>query len=77
MKFKYTGELPVKDVDLVVGGVFTSQQVIVKGTEFEVPDDHQLLIQRVKLNGNYEEVPTVKVGKSKKNKKEKEEKEEK
>ena len=80
MKFKYTGDLPIKDVDLVLGGVFKPNQSIIKGTEFEVPDDNALLIQRVKLNGHYEVVPK-KVYKPKKfkkeNKKEKEKKEEK
>lgn len=56
MRFKYTGDLPVKDVDLVLGGVFKSADVIVKGTEFEIPDDNALLIQRTQLNGNYEEI---------------------
>ena len=70
MKFKYIGDLPIKDVDLVLGGIFTPQQSIVKGTVFEVPDNDTLLIQRVKLNGNYEELPK-KVVKPKKFKKEK------
>ncbi len=77
MKFKYTGDLPIKDVDLVLGGVFKSTDVIVKGTVFEVPDDNSLLIRRTKLNGNYEEMPTFKsIGKQKKNKTEKKEKKE-
>ena len=75
MKFKYTGDLPVKDVDLVVGGVFKSSDVIVNGTVFEIPDDNQLLIQRAKINGNYEELPETKIGRPKKE--EKEDKEEK
>ena len=74
MKFKYIGDLPVKDVDLVVGGVFKSSQVILKGTVFEVPDDNPLLIQRIKLNGNYEELPKQFGSRLKKEKKAKNEK---
>ena len=71
MKFRYTGDLPVKDVDLVIGGVFKPTDVIVKGTVFEIPDDNALLIQRAKINGNYEEMPVIKkVGRPKKEKKE-------
>ena len=74
MKFKYTGDLPIKDVDLVLGGVFKPNQSITKGTIFEVPDNDALLIQRVKLNGNYEVyTEPKKVNKPKKIKKEKKE----
>ena len=73
MKFKYIGDLPIKDVDLVVGGIFKPTEVIVKGTTFEIPDDNALLIQRCELNGNYEKVPTLKISKSKKVKKEEKE----
>lgn len=66
MKFRYTGDLPIKDVDLVLGGVFKPNQSITKGTEFEVPDNNALLIQRVKLNGFYEVVPKSKPKKFKK-----------
>lgn len=66
MKFRYTGDLPIKDVDLVLGGVFKPNQSITKGTEFEVPDNNALLIQRVKLNGFYEVVPESKPKKFKK-----------
>ena len=75
MKFKYTGVLPIKDVDLVLAGIFKPNQTIVTGTEFEVPDDDALLLQRVKLNGNYEEIPK-KIGKPKKFKKDKKEEKE-
>lgn len=80
MKFKYTGTAPIKDVDLVLAGLFKPNQVITPGTVFEVSDNDTLLIQRVKLNGVYEEVVMPKkVGRPKKLKKskEKEEKEEK
>ena len=79
MKFRYTGDLPIKDVDLVIAGVFKPNQSITNGTIFEVPDNDTVLIQRVKLNGFYEEVTVAKkTEKPKKYKKEKkEEKEEK
>ena len=72
MRFKYIGNLPIKDVDLVLAGIFTPNQSITKGTEFEVPDKDTLLIQRVKLNGNYKELPK-KIGRPKKTKTEKKE----
>lgn len=53
MKFIYNGDLPLKDVDLVLGGVFKPNEIIVKGTIFEVPDDNKKLLQRVKLSGVY------------------------
>ena len=80
MKFKYIGDSPIKDVDLVVGGVFKPREVIVKGAVFDVPDDNKKLIQRVQLNGNYvvyeePKKPAKPTKKSKKDdKKEKEEK---
>ena len=79
MKFKYIGDLPIKNVDLVLAGVFKPIDVIRKGVVFEVPDENIGLIQRLKLSGNYEEyVPPApkKISKSKKEKK-KEDKEEK
>lgn len=60
MKFKYVGDLPIKDVDLVLGGVFKANQRIIKGTIFEVPDANKALIAKVKLNGVYEEVVETK-----------------
>ena len=77
MRFKYIGNLPIKDVDLVLAGIFTPNQSITKGTEFEVPDKDTLLIQRVKLNGNYEELPKKVIKPKKQYKKKKEHKEEK
>ena len=80
MKFKYIGNMPIKDVDLVLAGVFKPNQVITKGAVFEVPDNDTILIQRVKLNGVYEEVvmpkKVIKPKKLKKETKEKEKKEE-
>ena len=76
MKFIYTGELPIKDIDLALAGIFKPHESIRKGTIFEVPDDNPILIQRVSVSGCYEEYiePKKPVGKPKKrNKKVKEE----
>ena len=79
MKFKYTGELPVKNADLVLAGVFKSNESIRNGTIFEIPDENVELIQRMKISGNYVEYyEPKKVGRPKKEEKEeKEDKEEK
>ena len=77
MKFKYTGQLPIKSADLVLAKIFKPSEVINKGTVFEVPDNDTLLIQRLKCTGNYEEyVEPKKIGRPKKYKKDNEEKEE-
>lgn len=55
MKFKYIGQLPIKNADLVLAGIFKSNEVIMNGTIFEVPNDNPLLIQRLKSGGNYVE----------------------
>ena len=54
MKFIYHG-LPVKNVDLVWAGIFKPSDIIVDGTIFEVPDENVALIDRVKVNGCFEE----------------------
>ena len=76
MKFIYTGQLPIKDVDLTLAGIFKPNESIVKGTVFEVPDDNPMLIQRVSLGGSYEEYiePKKKEAKPKKEKQTKKEK---
>lgn len=75
MKFKYTGDLPIKDLDLALAGIVNPQAVINPGTVFEVPDDNQVLIQRVSLNGCYEPyIEPKKVGRPKKSKEDKEDK---
>lgn len=79
MKFKYIGELPVKNADLVLAGIFKPNEAIRKGTIFEIPDENVGLIQRMKISGNYAEYyEPKKVGRPKKEEKEeKEDKEEK
>ncbi len=80
MKFIYTGDAPIKDVDLVLAGIFKPSEPIIKGRVFEVPDNDETLLKRVKLSGCYEPyiepVRKVKV-KSQKKKEEKELEEEK
>lgn len=74
MKFIYTGDLPIKDIDLVLAGIFKPTDSIRKGTIFEVPDNNAVLIQRVSVSGCYEEYvePKKPVYKTKKkNKKDK------
>ena len=75
MKFKYVGQLPIKDGDLVLAGIFKPADVITSGTVFEVPDKNTLLIQRVLGGGNYiQYTEPKKIQKPKKDKqKEKEE----
>lgn len=72
MKFIYHG-LPIKDVDLVLAGVFKPDETIYDGTVFEVPDKDKHIIQMVKLSGIYEEYVEPKKKSKPKFKKEKEE----
>lgn len=60
MKFKYIGQLPIKDADLVLAGIFKPTQSIPNGTIFEVPDDNTKLIKRLQISGIYEEVKEFK-----------------
>lgn len=73
MKFIYTGDLPIKDIDLTLAGIFKPDESITNGTIFEVPDDNKLLIQRVSVSGCYEQYVEPKK-KSKPKKKQKKEK---
>lgn len=80
MKFKYIGDLPIKNADLVLAGIFKPIDVIHKGTVFEVPDDNVELISRMKITGNYieyEEPKKISKSKKKFKKEKKEEKEDK
>ena len=55
MKFKYIGQLPIKDADLALAGVVKPNVSIYNGMVFEIPDENTALIKRVKLSGIYEE----------------------
>lgn len=72
MKFKYTGDLPAKCMDLGLNGILEPSEVLVKGKVFEIPDENKVLIERVKVSGNYEvyKEPVVKRGRPKKEEKE-------
>ena len=74
MKFIYHG-LPAKNVDLVWAGIFKPEDIMVEGTVFEVPDDNVQLINRVKVNGCFEEYVEPKISKPKKTKDKKEKEE--
>lgn len=75
MKFKYVGHAPIKDVDLVLAGIFKPNQAIIPGTVFEIPNDKKDLIKLVKMMGIYEEYfePIKRRGRPKKEEKKEEE----
>lgn len=76
MKFIYTGDAPIKDVDLVLAGVFKPSEPIIKGRIFEIPDEDKRLLKRVELSGCYEPyIEPIKVKSQKKKKEEKVEEE--
>lgn len=56
MKFKYVGQAGFKDLDLCIAGICDPKDVLIPDTIIEIPDEMTGLIQRVKLNGNYQEV---------------------
>jgi hypothetical protein len=58
MKFKYVGQAGFKDLDLCISGICKPTDILVPDTIIEIPDEMTGLIQRVKLNGNYQEVPS-------------------
>lgn len=74
MKFKYIGQAGFKDLDLCIAGITNPKDVLIPDTIIEIPDENTALIQRVKLNGNYQaipEKPTFRKVKKNENKKEK------
>jgi len=82
MKIKYIGNRPVKNLDLVFFQILEPTDEIYPGEIIEIPDDKTDLINRMKVNGNYEVYnepkktvkPTVKKeSKPKKDKKDKKE----
>ena len=56
MKFKWIGSSGIKDIDLVNHGILTPDVELRKGMIIDIPDTEKELIQRVKINGNYEVV---------------------
>lgn len=54
MKFKYIGQAGFKDLDLTIAGITKPQDVLLPNTIIEVTDP--IIIQRLKINGNYEVV---------------------
>ena len=78
MKIIYTGQLPIKNAELALAGIFKANDTIYPGTIFEIPDNNVKLITKILAGGNYSEyVEPKKPIKAKKNKKEENEKEEK
>ena len=74
MKFKWTGQSGVKDLDLVLSKIKEPDFVLTKGCIIDVPDDMSYLIESMGMNGNYEVYVEQKITKtSKKDKKGKEE----
>ena len=75
MKFKYTGLPNFRDLDLVINGVMEETDVLTPNLIIEVDDSKKELIQRLQINGNFEEVyekknKVTKVKKKKEDKKE-------
>jgi len=56
MKFKYVGQAGFKDLDLCIAGITNPRDELIPDTVIEIPDENTALIQRVKLNGNYQEI---------------------
>lgn len=54
MKFKYTGQSRVKDLDLVLAKVMKPTDVLINGMIINIPDSETQLIKRLEINGNYE-----------------------
>ena len=73
MKFKYIGSSGQKDMDLGLYGLKKPTEILLKDEIIDVPDSEKDLINRLKINGNYE----LYLESKKFNKPKKEEKEEK
>lgn len=78
MKFKWIGGNGFKDIDLVLAKVMKPNQQLFNGTIIDIPDSDKDLIQRIKVNANYEvyNEPKKFIKPKQETKKEKEEKEE-
>ena len=70
MRFKWTGQSGVKDLDLVLSKIKEPDFVLTKGCIIDVPDDMSYFIESMGMNGNYEVYVEQKITKtSKKDKK--------
>ena len=54
MKFIVKSSIPIKDLDLCLYGIVEPTVPLTKGFIFEIPDKETELINRIKVNGNYE-----------------------
>lgn len=54
MRFKWTGQSGVKDLDLVLSKIKEPDFVLTKGCIIDVPEDMSYLIESMGMNGNYE-----------------------
>lgn len=54
MKFKWTGQKGIKSLDLVLAGIMKPTEELFTGKIIEIPDSETELIERIKINGNYE-----------------------
>lgn len=77
MKFKWIGGNGYKDIDLVLNKVMKPNDQLFNGMIIEIPNSNEYLINRIKINGNYEvyEEPKKKFVKPKKEKQNKKEEE--
>lgn len=54
MKFKWIGGNGFKDLDLAIAGVMKPNEQLFNGSIIEIDDSNTELIERIKVNGNYE-----------------------
>lgn len=56
VKFKYIGQAGFKDLDLCIMGITKPSDELIPNTIIDIPNEYTALIQRVRLNGNYQEI---------------------
>lgn len=54
MKFKWIGGNGYKDIDLVLHKIMKPTDQLYKGKIINIPNSNKELIERIKINGNYE-----------------------
>ena len=54
VKFKYIGQAGFKDLDLCIAGITKPSDELIPDTIIEIPDENTALINKVRINGNYE-----------------------